>query len=89
MTIREALPLLKKCPACGSKACMSHITIPEGDFGISVGCPRFCMEDGIHKYNRNSNKEDALRIHYVFSVESAIELWNERVEKWKNKYSDK
>jgi hypothetical protein len=40
--------LLKPCPICGAKAFVKHDVVDGFEFGWSVGCPRFCRDDGVH-----------------------------------------
>ena len=62
---------LKPCPECGAKATVVHIydTYDRADFGWTAGCPRYRVNDGIHK---NRQKVQA------WSKEQAIEAWNRR-----------
>ena len=73
---------LKPCPVCGAKAFLNRDVI-DGVFfmGWSVGCPRYCVGDGIHgidSFDVDENK------HYSFfgfnTKEEAIEAWNRRAE---------
>ena len=73
---------LKPCPVCGAKAFLSRDVI-DGVFfmGYSVGCPRFCIGDGIHgidSFDRDESKDYSF---FGFATkEQAIEAWNRRAE---------
>ena len=86
---------LKPCPICGAKAFVSHDNVDGFDFGWSVGCPRFCLNDGIHGLTYDTPEEvvekKRLNGFYYASKEKAIDAWNDRVEAgewrigpWKN-----
>ena len=75
---------LKPCPMCGAKAFISRSKVDGFDFGWSVGCPRFCLADGIHGFDYDTPEEEIEKHkpigHYYVSRERAIEAWNDRVE---------
>ena len=75
---------LKACPICGARAFLSHDAVEGFDFGWSVGCPRFCLADGIHgmDYDTPDNyvRKHSLTGHYYTTAEKAIEAWNDRVD---------
>lgn len=53
---------LKPCPVCGSKAFLSNDVVDGFWFGWSVGCPRYCVCDGIHGVNSHDVDESE---HYT------------------------
>jgi len=72
---------LRPCPVCGAKAFLSHDIVDGYDFGFSVGCPRYCLSDGIHGVE--TPEEDAKRglsKYGFFSKEAAEEWWNRRAD---------
>lgn len=78
MTIDNRLHL---CPICGAKAFVSHDVVDGFDFGWSVGCPRACIEDGIHGFDDYESFQKARLTMFCFnSKEQAIEKWNKRCE---------
>lgn len=73
---------LKPCPVCGSKAFLSRDVI-DGMFfmGWSVGCPRYCIGDGIHGVDWNNvDEEKHFSCFGFYTKEEAIEWWNRRTE---------
>lgn len=77
---------LKHCPVCGAKAYISS-NAPDGYYmGWSVGCPRYCIGDGIHGIDTyEENEKRALALHGFFTKEEAIEAWNRRAEDGKER----
>lgn len=75
---------LKPCPICGAKAFVSHDKVDGFDFGYSVGCPRYCLADGIHGFDYDTPEEYVEKHkpigHYYATKERAVEAWNDRVE---------
>lgn len=72
---------LHPCPICGAKAFVSHDVVDGFDFGWSVGCPRACIEDGIHGFDDYESFQKARLTMFCFnSKEQAIEKWNKRCE---------
>lgn len=75
---------LKPCPICGRKAFISHDKVDGFEFGWSIGCPVFCLADGIHGLDYDTPDEDVERYRpsgYGFtSKERAVAAWNDRVE---------
>lgn len=53
-------------------------------FGWSVGCPRFCLDDGIHGLSFYTPEEEVEKYRltgFNYSTkEDAIEAWNDRVD---------
>ncbi|MBR3353796.1 MAG: hypothetical protein IKG47_00355 [Oscillospiraceae bacterium] len=77
----EILTELRRCPICGSKAFLSHDVVDGFDFGYSVGCPRACINDGIHGFNDSESFKNAkLVFHGFLRKEDAINTWNKRAE---------
>lgn len=75
---------LKPCPICGAKAFVSHDVVDGFEFGWSVGCPRFCRNDGIHGFDDDMPEDEfeAKRLtgfNYL-TKDKAVEAWNDRVE---------
>ena len=75
---------LKLCPICGAKAFVSNDLEGGHWFGWSVGCPRFCLNDGIHGLTFDTPEDEVKKkrltgFDYI-SRERAIEAWNDRVE---------
>ena len=68
------------CPKCGSKAYISKDVVDGFYFGWSVGCPRFCHNDGIHGTTSDTLEEDLYSIHYLNSREECVSKWKERVK---------
>lgn len=75
---------LKPCPICGAKAFISHDVVDGFWFGWSVGCPRFCLNDGVHGLNADMPEDEfekkRLTGFNYSAKEKAIEAWNDRVE---------
>lgn len=71
---------LKPCPVCGSKAFVSHDVVDGFEFGWSVGCPRACIDDPVHKLNEKEFQEARLVMFHFITKEKAIEAWNRRAE---------
>lgn len=71
-------PKLKPCPICGAKAFVSHDIVDGFDFGWSVGCPRACINDKVHRLNEEEFHKARLTMLYLPSKQKAIEAWNKR-----------
>ena len=72
---------LKPCPVCGAKAFLINDVVDGFCFGYSVGCPRYCIGDGIHGVETfEENEKKALALHGFYTKEAAIEAWNRRAE---------
>lgn len=69
---------LMPCPICGSKAFISKDVVEGFYFGWSVGCPRACINDKVHKLDEEAFKKAKLTFLYLNSKEQAIEIWNDR-----------
>jgi hypothetical protein len=85
LSIDEAKQKLKPCPICGSKAYISKDIVDGFYFGWSVGCPRFCLNDGIHGIDENTPTEEHLSIFGLNTAEECVKKWNEKVDKLKLK----
>ena len=73
--------VLKRCPVCGAKAFISRDVIDGFDFGWSVGCPRFCIVDGVHGIDTREDAEKCgLTGFGFFSKNEATEWWNGRTD---------
>ena len=82
-TIKERKEQLLPCPICGAKAFLSKDIVDGFYFGWSVGCPRFCLNDGIHGIDENTPDDKRLTIFGLDSPEECVEKWNAKVEKYK------
>lgn len=75
---------LKPCPVCGAKAFVSNDVVDGFWFGWSVGCPRYCLGDGIHGIDYDTPDDVREKYRYTgFNYQSkdrAIAAWNERVD---------
>ena len=71
---------LKPCPVCRANATLNRDVICGSFFmGWSVGCPRYCVGDGIHGVNSHDVDESQhYRLFGFFSKEEAIKAWNRR-----------
>ena len=81
LSIDEAKKKLKPCPICGTKAYIGKDIVDGFYFGWSVGCPRFCLNDGIHGIDENTPEDKHLSIHCLDSASECVEKWNEKVER--------
>ncbi len=76
----EIVKQLPNCPVCGAKAYLSSYA-PDGFwFGWSIGCPRYCLNDGIHGHDFNTPREEHLAAHGFSTKEEAVAWWNNRVK---------
>lgn len=82
LTIKEAKERLKKCPICGAKAYISKDIVDGFYFGWSVGCPRFCLNDGIHGIDENTPTGKHLSIMNLDSAKECVERWNKKVDNY-------
>lgn len=73
---------LLPCPICGRKAFVMHDVVDGFEFGWSVGCPAFKLNDGIHGISEGTPSEISPIIHMMVSREDAIKAWNFRVNHW-------
>lgn len=71
---------LPPCPICGAKAYIHGDTVDGFWFGWSVGCPRFCLNDGIHGKDEDTPQAEWLSAHGFASKEKAESWWRKRVE---------
>lgn len=83
LTAKDAKKQLLSCPVCGSKAYINKDVVDGFYFGWSVGCPRFCLYDGIHGITDRDPKEKHLSIFGLNSAKECVEMWNDKVRKWK------
>lgn len=82
LTIKSAKEKFLKCPVCGSKAFISKDIVDGFYFGWSVGCPRFCLNDGIHGIDENTPAEKHLTIFYLSSSAECVKKWNDKVKNY-------
>ena len=70
---------LKPCPKCGARAFI-HRDAPDDYFmGYSAGCPRYCINDGIHGISTvEQHEEKGYAVHGYFTKQEAINAWNRR-----------
>ena len=69
---------LPRCPICGSKAFISKDVVDGFYFGWSVGCPRACINDKVHKLNEEEFNKARLVFFCLNSKEEAIKAWKDR-----------
>ena len=72
LSIDEAKKKLKPCPICGSKAYISKDIVDGFYFGWSVGCPRFCLNDGIHGIDEMHQKRNIYLFIILIQLMSAL-----------------
>ena len=70
---------LKPCPICGSPAFVAHDVVDGFEFGWSVGCPRACIDDTVHKLGEKEFHEARLVMFNFTTKKEAIDAWNRRV----------
>lgn len=71
---------LKPCPVCGAKAFLQRDVVDGFFFGYSVGCPHYCIGDGIHGIETDEEHKNRRYTEFgFFSKEEAAEWWNRRV----------
>lgn len=58
---------LKPCPICGAKAFVQHDIVDGFAFGWSVGCPRACIEDGVHGFDDAESFKKAKLVMFGFT----------------------
>lgn len=85
ISISYAKSKLSPCPICGTPAYISKDIVDGFDFGWSVGCPKFCFNDGIHNIDENSPEDEHLSIFLLGSALECVTEWNKKVEYIKNK----
>ena len=71
---------LKPCPLCGSPAFVRHDIVDGFEFGWSVGCPRACIDDPVHKLNEEEFKNARLVMFHFPTKQAAIEAWSRRAD---------
>lgn len=79
----EMLKSLPNCPICGAKAFLKGDTVDGFWFGWSVGCPRYCLNDGIHGHDDNTPERDRLAAHGFSTKYTAKRWWINRVKRAK------
>lgn len=82
LSISEAKKKLSPCPICGTKAYISKDIVDGFYFGWSVGCPRFCLNDGIHGIDENAPREKYLSIFNLDSANECVEKWNRKADEY-------
>ena len=74
---------LLPCPICGKKAYLSHDVFDGADYGYSVGCTAFRINDGVHGFVRTeilNNFDDTAKskmpaFYGCDTKEEAFEKW--------------
>lgn len=70
---------LNPCPVCGAKAFLRKDIVDGFFMGYSVGCPRYCIGDGIHGVNSHDvDESEHYTIFGCITKEEAINAWNRR-----------
>lgn len=69
---------LAPCPICGSPAFVMHDVVDGFEFGYSVGCPRACIDDPVHKLGEEDFINAKLVMHGFITKQAAIKAWNKR-----------
>lgn len=81
LALTEMRKKMPPCPICGSKAFLNHDIIDGFDFGYMAGCPRFCLDDGIHGikeiYDAKAPRVDG------YSAKDVYDKWLEYCERMK------
>ena len=70
---------LPPCPVCGAKAYLSRDVVDGFFMGFSVGCPQYCLFDGIHGHTFDTPDEDRLSQSHFDTKEEAAMWWKARV----------
>lgn len=81
MTMTEMRKKMPPCPICGRKAYLDHFIVDGFDFGYGAGCPKYCLDDGIHGIS-DSNDPRAPKVD-GYSKEQAYKKWIEYCERMK------
>ncbi len=81
----KATKQLPDCPVCGAKAFIQCDTVKGFWFGWAVGCPRYCLNDGIHGHDGNTPREDRFVGIGFDTKEQAAAWWQRRVNRELNK----
>lgn len=76
----EMVKQLPNCPVCGAKAYLQGNTVDGFWLGWSIGCPRYCLNDGIHGHDLNTPQEEYLAEHGFVTKEQAVAWWKKRVK---------
>ena len=76
----EMVKQLPHCPVCGAKAYLQGDTVDGFWLGWSIGCPRYCLNDGIHGHDLNTPQEEYLAEHGFATKEQAVAWWKKRVK---------
>lgn len=95
-TMQELREKLPPCPICGRKPYLLHNVFDGADYGYSVGCPAFRLNDGIHGFVRTeilNNFDDTAKskmpaIYGCDTKEEAFEKWVKYCEKYKGKTNE-
>ena len=68
---------LPPCPICGKKAYLSHDVFDGADYGYSVGCTAFCINDGVHGFDDFNDiyNPKLPSFHGCDTKEEAFEKW--------------
>ena len=79
MTIDEMRKTMPPCPICGRKAYLMHFIVDGFDFGYGAGCPKYCLDDGIHGIS-DCDDPRAPKVD-GYSAEQVYDLWLEYCER--------
>lgn len=82
---QKELDKLPCCPICGKKAYLHGDTVMGFWFGWSVGCPSYCLNDGIHGHDDSTPRKERLFRCGFASKKTAIAWWKRRVAREKEK----
>ena len=70
---------LKSCPVCGAKAFLEREVVDGFDMGFGVGCPRYCIGDGLHGIETSdAHYERGYAAHCFMTKRAAAKWWNRR-----------
>ena len=81
MTMTEMRMTMPPCPICGRKAYLDHFIVDGFDFGYGAGCPKYCLEDGIHGISESGDPR-APKVD-GYSKKDVYDKWLEYCERMK------
>lgn len=77
----KMLESLPNCPVCGAKAYLTGDAVDGFWFGWSVGCPEYCLNDGIHGHDLSTPKRECFAKHGFSTQYTAKRWWINRVKR--------